>query len=194
MLSFSIGRTAVRLEFSFFAVSAILMAIDETGTATLGITACLIHEAAHIAAMLLRGRKPERIRFYCGGIKAVSVSCCNDFVVLAAGCAANFALFLLIYPFCISGDAAVFAVVNLLVGIINLLPFGTLDGGRILEGLVLRAFSPERASSILRVFESVTGALLITSALLLLLSGYLSPLVLPVFVLSALDNLIGGAA
>lgn len=174
MIRFQMRRTEIRLEFAFFAAAALLMAFDGTGAAMWGIIACFLHEGAHIAAMLLRRKPPEKIRFYGGGIKAVSVRCCNDVFVLAAGCAANFAAFALVYPFFPSGNAAVFAVANLLVGSVNLLPLGANDGARLLEGAVLRLYPPEKALAVMRVCETVASAASAAAVFLLLLSGYVS--------------------
>lgn len=157
-----------------------------------GIIACLLHESAHIAVMLVRKKPPEKIRFYGGGIKAVSVRCCNDFFVLAAGCAANFAAFALIYPFFQSGTAAVFAVANLLVGAVNLLPVGANDGARLLEGAVLRAYPPEKALAVMRICELASSAAITAAAALLLLSGYISMFAVAAAVVSlAAERIIG---
>lgn len=191
MICFHVGKTEICLEFMFFAAATLFMTLDGTGTAALGIAACFLHEGAHIAVMLLRGKRPEKIRLYGGGIKAVSVGCCNDYSVLAAGCAANFAVFAAVYAFCKEGAAASFAVANLLVGVINLLPVGSLDGGRLLEGIVLRAFAPERAAVILYAVEAAVFVLLLAAAALLLLSGYISPWAAAVLAASALAENFG---
>lgn len=95
--------------------------------------------------------------------------------VLLGGAAVNFLLFILFY----FGGAwlggpprfLLFGAVNLLTGLLNLLPIRPLDGGRLLERAILRLLPPVRAMRVMSVTEAASGALLIPTVVLLFSRG-----------------------
>ena len=71
MFSFKIKNLLISFSFSFFAIIALLILIDGTNYAMLGLIACLIHELGHIFIMCLLNISPSRIIFYGSGIKII---------------------------------------------------------------------------------------------------------------------------
>lgn len=106
-------------------------------TAALAFICCLLHEAGHIGAMALFGIKAAALTFYGGGIAmkssppAAFTGTAAEICVLLGGCAVNFALYAL---GSFTGNE-LFAYTNLALGLFNLLPFSSLDGGRIINTL-----------------------------------------------------------
>lgn len=131
--------------------------------------ACLLHEAAHIAAMLLCGRKPALLRISAAGMRLTlgQDALCplpQLTVILLAGAAANFAA--------AAGLAAAglreAAGANLSLGLFNLLPYRATDGGTWLTALLeprCIAERPERLRSCMRLCSAAATVLL--TALLL---------------------------
>ena len=135
MLEVRIVGVRVRLCFGFFAAVTAYYYVyhqDQSGVAA-ALTACLLHELGHLAAMLLFGERPRALYLYAGGIKLIpprrSPSRGRQAVILSAGCAVNFLLARISYL--IGAERLMY--VNLAVGILNLLPFSALDGGRLAE-------------------------------------------------------------
>ena len=163
MVGFNIGRLKVGFDFSFFAVIAIFFSLDDSGYGIFCIAACLCHEAGHLALLLLTRQIPDSLIFSGSGIcikqrEEASVP------VLAAGCIINFILFIIFY-FLLRQNSVynlIFAVSNLCVGILNLLPIGELDGKKLLERFFTAFFSfraAQRALFISELAATVAAAL-----------------------------------
>ena len=148
MIKTRLAGVQIGADFTFFAVIAMFITLDTTGFALMSLSVCLIHEAGHLTAMLLIGQKPDSIMLRGGGIKIASK--CDSMLVLLAGSAVNIVLFFALYFTLPKTDIypVMFAVLNLVIGLFNLLPVGCLDGKRLLE-----MFMPEK---LLRIIEIVT--------------------------------------
>ncbi|GHU46120.1 hypothetical protein FACS1894120_2330 [Clostridia bacterium] len=153
----------VSADFSFFAVLAIFAFFDKSGYGFLSLGACLCHELAHIFSMLIRRERFSGIALYgCG----VSILRRPDewygFVTCGAGCFANFILFVIFWFVMPHGNiyAVTFALVNLYVGLYNLIPAGFLDGKTLFYRLLSLFFMRDTALSVcssLELFAVVFG-------------------------------------
>lgn len=165
----------MRLEwrFSFFAVLGFIVCTDREGVMLLCMTACVLHELGHLAVMLAERKPPSSVVFYGGGIHICGGS--TDIPAVIAGCAVNTALFLVfgLIPW-ESTQLRLFGVVNLLIAAFNLLPVRELDGKRLLDAALLRAFPPERAVRYSEVCEKVMLLLVLPAVVMLVFSGYLN--------------------
>lgn len=155
MLEANLHGIRVRFYFGFFA--AVMLYFYMMKSDPLGITAalcsCLMHELGHLSVMCLLSAPPESVNFYFGGIKIIPKHgfCARPAMtaILSAGCAVNLLA------------AAVSAVIgldrlcciNLALGLVNMLPFSSLDGGHLLE-----LYGPPRLRRGLAVFLSITIA------------------------------------
>lgn len=83
-----------------------------------------------------------------------------------------FVLFRFILPD--TGNLRLFAVINLILCAINLLPVKELDGRRILECCFIGAMSPERAMIAVDIAERVALVLVLPAVIILVFSGYMS--------------------
>lgn len=178
-------------DFSFFAVIGLFLAFDSGGYGCLCFAACVYHELGHLAAMAVRGDKPEEIIFSGGGI-CIKQSGQPSFGVLVAGCAVNFLLFLVFFVFLGRGNIfyTIFGGANLFVGIFNLLPVGGLDGHGLLEKALFRFLSFEAAQRAMRVTEIIFGAVWVMGAVLFLASGLVNlTAVLVMIYIFVLDHL-----
>lgn len=135
MLEANVKGVRIRFYFGFFA--AVMLYFYMMKSDTFGISAalccCILHELGHLCAMCLLSSPPDSINFYFGGIKIIPKSgfCSRSAMtaILSAGCVANFLA------------AAVSATlgldklcsINLALGLVNMLPFSSLDGGHLLD-------------------------------------------------------------
>jgi len=161
MIRFKAGGIPVSADFGFFAVIAVFLRFDATGYGMLSLAACAVHEAGHLIAALIRGERIREIALRGGGIKITAEK--NGLFVLFAGSLVNLALFFILYFLLPRTDIrpVMFAVLNLIIGVFNLLPVGCLDGKLILSEF-LPAFIPETAVKTLEAvaFLSVIACLI----------------------------------
>jgi len=161
------------MRFSFLAVLGFMICTDRDGVMLLGALACILHELGHLAVMLAVRKPPTSIVFYGGGIHICGGS--TAFPAIIAGCAVNAALFLVCGAVPWDNERLrLFGVMNLLIAAFNLLPMGELDGRRLIELALIRAFPPEKAVRCSEMCERIMLILMIPAVLLLVFSGYLN--------------------
>lgn len=160
----------IKIGFSFLAVLGFILCTDNEGTAVLCLTACLLHELGHLAVMLIEHRLPYEIAFYGGGIHIKGGS--GSLLSVSGGCIMNAALFFTFYfaPFS-DEKCKLFGVINLLIAAVNLVPINELDGHAILEKLLIKILSPEKAIRAVDVAEKTTVILAVPTVILLSFSG-----------------------
>lgn len=137
MFSFRLFNIKVEFCFSFFAVVCLVSFFDGTSYILLGLLCCLLHELGHITAMCIFNVPPKRVQFYGAGIKITinekMVSFKKELIIQLAGCITNILIFGALYFLYHSFTVKVFATMNLIIGIFNLLPFKYFDGGKIID-------------------------------------------------------------
>lgn len=146
MLEFNIKGVKVSFGYLFFAVITAVLLIDKTGICILGLIACLWHEVGHLSAFMLKKAKPLEISFLAGGIRikpSRELTGNDKIFVLAAG-----PLFNLTAAGLLADISPVFAAVNIVIGVFNLLPVSPLDGGGILSVYLIQKF--ERSDLIMK--------------------------------------------
>ena len=147
MLELRLCNTALRLDFSFFAVLSLFFFFDSTGTGQLSLCACACHELGHLAVMTAVGARVDSLTFYGAGIRIGArlddLKSGERAAVLAAGCAVN----LLLCAAALLCGSVRFAAVNLMLGAFNLLPVGALDGAQLLA-LATARLAQRRAGAV----------------------------------------------
>lgn len=135
MIEFSVNKTKIQLDFSFFAVLAFCFFLDSNNILLMSFAACVIHEAGHLVVMLFYNINIRTLCFYGAGIKLSS--CCEyaDFkkriAILLAGSTTN--LIICMLSLCLNLYS--FAAINLVTGFFNLLSVGDLDGRQIVSAV-----------------------------------------------------------
>lgn len=163
---------------------------DTAGLLRMGLCCAFLHEAGHVLAFLFCKRRLPRFSLRAGGFAmrgVESLSAAQEFWVLCAGPAANF-FAALAALWCAQKQASYslyfFIAVNLCIGFYNLLPFGTLDGARLIACALPPAAVPawEKLRGVLTLFFCAVCVLLALAnakslsarAALLLAGGYLA--------------------
>ena len=170
------GVPTVRV--SIFAIAAVIafFAADTSVWTLLCISAAVLHEAAHIAAVKLCREKIESVNIYPFGaeinIKGGISTYANDLAVSSAGVIANSAVFLTFFSvdnlYC-----KFFAAANIVLAAVNLIPVKGLDGGRIAESLLYMFLEYELASRIyIWLTYASMGLLAAVSAAAVILCDY----------------------
>ena len=145
MFEIPFRRLSIAFDFSFFASVSLLVLLG-SGYAVMGLAACLLHELGHLAVMKMCGIPVKRVLFYGAGIKIMPdkefcfTDFSSEFTVLIAGSAANF-LIAAVSGIPDSFGMRLFSVINILIGVFNLLPLQYLDGGKLLLAVIRRICS-----------------------------------------------------
>lgn len=166
MLEFYWGKLRIVVRFSFFAVLLLMLELLRSDWGLWCAGASLLHEAGHILAYAAIGSAPREIHFECGGIRIVPpgalLSPGKETLVLTAGSGVN----LLVGGILLALGCRYAAGFHLLLGVFNLLPLRSLDGGQLLGLLAERFFS-------LRTAEWLCQAISLIVLLPLLWGGWL---------------------
>ena len=158
MVELKLKQTLLRLDFSFFAVIALYLLLDESGFGLAALAACAMHETAHFIAMTAFGVPAEQLTLYGAGIRITSskidiVKPYRKVVIICAGCAVNFTAAVVFWQ--LENYAA--CAVNLFTGIFNLLPMGELDGAQLLKMLAVRHCKAENVDRIMKIAAAASA-------------------------------------
>lgn len=166
MIRLEIYGVRIRICFGFLFINALMMTISGN-ISVLALCACILHEFGHMAVMKLFGQQISSVTFYGAGVKISPkkgkiLSVWRECAVLSAGCGVNLLLYLMF-------GKTEFGLINLFLCILNMLPAGGLDGGRI-----LRLFIEEHNRYSLRTAENICRAAGCITAVLLPMLAYFS--------------------
>lgn len=171
-MNFRIGNCCVAVSFLFVAVLTILLTVDRSGMAPVGIFCAVLHETAHIAAMRALDCLPQEIRFTPFGIDIVKPcrtdrSYRREILISLAGPLAN--LLAAAFCFILFGTRFfLFTAANFLLFALNILPIEPLDGGQALLSLLSLHMEPEKAFRVVSVISFFVLAPLAAAGFLIL--------------------------
>ncbi len=176
-MKFKLFGTEVYISFLFSATITIMLLTDKTGYMLPALFAIILHEIGHLFMMWLLECAPKRIKLIPASVQITAPfqkRYRNDILVAASGPAVNILLFLTLYfNFLAFGNKVTlyFALLNLVIGIFNLLPVKGLDGGTILFCFLEKYKGPDKAAVILRIITLILAAVIIITAVTLTLRG-----------------------
>ena len=147
----------IRVEISYlllcFAAMSVILGIFQSFCCC--VLAVIIHESGHLITMRALGYFPERIKILLFEISISDPSrqersARENMLIIFFGPAANFICVLPLFLVYLCGTEKIlpFAAANLSVGLFNLLPVMSLDGGQLLFILLCRSRTPEQAEKI----------------------------------------------
>lgn len=178
MIVLPFKRFTVCLHFSFFATVSLLILLENNSYALLALYACIIHETGHIIAMILVKQQIEKLCFYGAGIKIINrktteqKSFVEDAFVLSAGCLINITIYIIaVLFFGNNKDVLFFGVINLMIGLFNLLPVNAFDGGKLLVLLFYKAFSIDIACEMEKYLKKINILIVFTVIIAFALYG-----------------------
>lgn len=154
---FSVKNCKITVSFLFFAVLALFLMEDRSGSALPVFSAAALHESGHLGALRCFGAGLSEIRFTPFGIDMVKSggtkrSYGKDALISLAGPAANLAA----VPLCLAfpcGTAQKFLLANCVFAGFNLLPVEPLDGGQALYSLLCMKLPENRAAGVVSVIS-----------------------------------------
>lgn len=180
-MRFFIKGVEVKIDFLFAASVTLLMCFNTGDEIRCGILFSILHEFGHLFAIVACGERPETVRF---GIFGMTIIRKNDitqdykkeFITAISGPLMNFFLSLTLfglYALCRKEILLKSALINLVIGLFNITPVFSLDGGRALESILSQRLPRDRCES---VMKAVSVAFLVPMTALgfyiLIKSGY----------------------
>lgn len=121
------------------------------------LTAILIHEVGHLSLMIIFKYYPLGIEIKCFNIKIIEQfryksDFYKDFLITLAGPFFNIIFFFLLF-----NSNKRLAFINLYIGLFNLLPAASLDGGQLLFLFLQKRFTAEISARITDVITLITA-------------------------------------
>ena len=144
-MSFKLFGVWIEISVPFAVMIAFLLIMDKTGLMSASLLAVVCHEVGHLAAMKVLKCSPCSIKLSAAGILISGSSYCTakeNILVSLSGPFANiitFALFFALGKFTGVFYLIVISAVQLIVGLMNLLPIIGLDGGTVLYILLSKS-------------------------------------------------------
>lgn len=179
------GRGRVEVTGGFLLLMAWLNYCDAQSLLPAALSAAAAHELGHLTAIYVAGGQVSRLRLTAVGAELRlegTLSYGRELLCALAGPLVNL---LLAFGAARLG-AVVFAGLNLVLGLFNLLPLSALDGGRALSCLTALLLGPESARRLLVCIDIVlTAVLLACGSAVLGAGGSVTLLLVAVWVLCA---------
>lgn len=176
MLSFSLGTCRIKLRFSCFALLAFCCLFAGIAGGAFLLSAVLLHEAAHIAAMCFLHAPPLSAELSALGCRIIldpqkRLTYRENILVSLAGPSVNLLSF---FVMAVSGmPGHLFASASLTLGILHSLPVEPLDGGLALHAFLSERLDPVRAGKLsFAVSLTVLFPLAVLGFLVLLYTRY----------------------
>ncbi len=165
-----LGATELELSYTLLCAAAVCVLSGLWSRFVWCAAAIAIHEGGHLLVMACSGYFPKRIKISLFAIDITDSarqqrSARENLRIIFFGPFANFICFLPSYLLYLIGIASIlpFAAANLSVGLFNLLPVMSLDGGQLLYLLLCRRLPHEKAE---KAVDVLTFALLLPLAAL----------------------------
>ena len=153
-MRFKIKNTDVKFSFSFFAVFLLSLVSDTFNIYLFSFIASLIHEFVHVVFILLFGAKISAfsLTLFGGNIKRSTTKIINNPKEATISFSAPVTNIVIgVVSLLLTREASIFGIVNLFIGVFNILPFYSFDGGRGLYYLITMKFSDNVANVILNI-------------------------------------------
>lgn len=176
-MKFKVFGTEVYISFLFAAVLTVMLATDRTGLLLPALFAVFMHELGHLFAMWVLECSPKQIRLIPASVQIVrkmEVRQRNEIIIALCGPLVNIILFASLYInfLCFKNEMCLYyAVLNLIIGLFNLLPVSGLDGGTILFNIISRKKEMRTAQIVVRIITFIVALTAITLAVMLTVRG-----------------------
>ena len=166
-----IAKLQVYLGYEVVAAMTAVLLLDRENRVICCFLAALLHELGHILMMRLFGVRVQRLRLRLFDVLIEAdepADFLSDAWITLGGVMMNFLCAAFFCPFSLK-----LGLPHLLLGIFNLLPVMSLDGGHLLTIILSRRFSPRVCDTVLKITTFVFLLPLMTAGLYILFqSGY----------------------
>ncbi len=180
-MKFKLFGTEIYISFLFAALITFMIATDRTGLIIPTFFAVVLHEIGHLFAMWVTECSPRSINLIPASVEIVrsfSKKKYGETVIAICGPAANFIVFLGTYINYLKTNnetVITFGLLNLIIGLFNLLPVWRLDGGTVLFNIINRFFGALKAERAVKITTLVTAVSIIILGIFATIKGFFNP-------------------
>lgn len=178
MIEISLKNVKIIVEFGFLAMAALvfIFASSHSNLFMLAVASCAVHEIGHMFFMLILGEKLSLIRFHAAGIQ---IKACrntlrpyfHDAAIILGGPTFNLITALALYSVNpLITHLQVFASMNLILGLFNLMPFSNFDGGTFI--LSVAEYLNADISKTKKILRFVNCLITVSIFMLMLTNGF----------------------
>ena len=178
-MKFKIGDCEISISILFFAFIAVLFMFDQTAMMGLSLLAAILHETGHVLMMKAMKCPAKSIALKPGAVvintAKIQKSYKQDILISIAGPLTNFmaAVFcVLLMNYLESPFISSFFWINAALGTFNLLPIHGLDGGRILQSILLQKMNANRTNITILILTIIIITVILSAGVLLFLSEH----------------------
>lgn len=155
-MTFYAANTKIVISFYFAAVITLLLVFSKTDTALICLAGCILHETGHLIMMAFFKSYPKEISFNPFGMKITAMNMTNlsakkEMLIYLSGPCANLIAALV----CFALNENKIAQINLFLGIFNLLPVKSTDGGAALTLIAGLFLSDDKAKIIINIIGGI---------------------------------------
>lgn len=168
MSSFNLGKTKVTFQYIYVAVLVTVLVLDKNGGIFCCFLASFFHEIGHLIALICLKQRVDEVRFTVFDIQIRSshyLDFKREIIITLSGVAFNFLLSIFFYRI-----IPLFSLANLFIGIFNILPVSTLDGGQAINLFFCRFISPKKSVIIINVLTVIVSIPIFTFGIIILLN------------------------
>ena len=176
-MRFKIFGTEIYISFLFAATVSFLLLTDRTGMALPCLFAVLMHEIGHLFCMWVLDNSPKSVRLIPASVQITSSfsgSYKKDLTVALMGPCVNIILFLTLYLNYLvyhNQSTLYYAIINLIIGLFNLLPVKGLDGGTILFCLLSKRYDYNKCCLVIKILTFAIAVVTLITAIILTING-----------------------
>lgn len=163
--------TEVSFQYIYIAVLTFVLIMDKSGGIFCCFLSSLLHEIGHLIPLVLFHQKIDKIEFSVFDVKIKSqyrLSFSKELTIVLSGVGFNFLLFgvfIKIIP--------IFAYTNLFIGLFNILPVSTLDGGQALKIILNKFFTQHITEIVINILTVIFAMPIFTLGIIVLINtGY----------------------
>ena len=162
-MTFKIRDLCIELSFPLVALMTAVIIFDTSMSVIICFASVIAHETGHLLAMRHFRSYPQKIKLTLFDIaiidrKKITLSDNAELIITLAGVTVNFFLSAISYfilYFTPNSYIEIFLNTNLTLGLFNILPIDTLDGGQALFILLSKKFSPFTSMKILDIISFI---------------------------------------
>lgn len=161
-IDFEFFGCKIKIDFLFIAIIAFIFVVDKTGFVFSALLLSIAHEIGHLIAFWMSKVKIEEVNFGFANIDICKAGSeffydpKREVFVALSGPLMNFLIFFLllsVYYFNREIKYFYFAVQSLAIGVINILPIESLDGGRALGLILEQKLGFEKSWKLLKIIS-----------------------------------------
>ncbi|MDD6479490.1 MAG: site-2 protease family protein [Oscillospiraceae bacterium] len=176
-MQFKLFGTKIYISFIFAAVITVMLFFDRTTLFLPSAIAIILHELGHLFAMWLCECTPKEIKLIPASVQIIrgfSSKPYGESIIALFGPIVNlviFLVFLVNYLYFKDEWVIKFGLINLIIGIFNLLPVKGLDGGTVLYNIVSEKKGLRTAERLLNIITFVSSLTLFVLGIFTIING-----------------------